>query len=316
MREIKEIIALNAEIEDKGKRLDAFLSEKMEGYTKSYTSKLVEDGLVEIVGKKKTRAGNKLKGNEEVKVTILEDEVLDIVAEDIPIDIVYEDEHIVIINKKPDMVIHPAAGHHNGTLVNAIMHHIKDLSTISGVVRPGIVHRLDKNTSGLIIVAKTNEAHLKLTEMFKDKTIKKTYLAICKNNFKKKEGRVENKIGRDPKDRKKMTVLRDNGKIAITNYKVIDEVEYFSLVEVDLETGRTHQIRVQMKYLNHSILGDDVYGKPSKKADRQMLHAYKLEFNHPITGEKMEIVGELPDDFKKVMEDLGLVFPTNDSTEK
>lgn len=308
MREIKEILNLKAEIEDKGTRLDAFLSEKIEGYTKSYTQKLVEDGLVEILGKKKTRSGNKLKGNEEIKVTILEDEVLDIVAEDIPLDIVYEDDHIVIINKKPDMVIHPAAGHHRGTLVNAIMHHIKDLSTISGVIRPGIVHRLDKNTSGLIIVAKTNEAHLKLTQMFKDKTIKKTYLAICKGNFKKKEGRIENQIGRDSKDRKKMTVVRDNGRTAITNYEVINEVEYFSLVKVDLETGRTHQIRVHMKYLNHSILGDDTYGKASKKADRQMLHAYKLEFDHPVTGEKMEIIGDLPEDFKKVMENLGLEF--------
>jgi len=308
VREIKEIIILNAELEDKGKRLDAFLSEKLEGCTKSYASKLVEDGLVEIIGKTKTKPGNKLKGNEEIKVTILEDEILDILPEDIPIDIVYEDEHLVIINKGPNMVIHPAAGHHSGTLVNAIMYHIKDLSTISGVVRPGIVHRLDKNTSGLIIVAKTNEAHLKLTEMFKNKEIKKTYLAICKNKFKEKEGRVENKIGRDPKDRKKMTVLRDKGKVAITNYKVVDEVEFFSLVEVDLETGRTHQIRVHMKYLNHSILGDEVYGKPSKKADRQMLHAYKLKFEHPITGEKMEIIGELPEDFKEVMKNLGLEF--------
>jgi len=308
MREIKEILNLKAEIEDKGTRLDAFLSERIEGYTKSYTQKLVENGLVEIIGKNTTRPGNKLKGNEEINVTVLEDEILDVVAEDIPLDIVYEDKHIVIINKKPDMVIHPAAGHHSGTLVNAIMYHIKDLSTISGVIRPGIVHRLDKNTSGLIIVAKTNEAHLKLTEMFKDKTIKKTYLAICKGNLKKKEGTIENQIGRDSKDRKKMTVVRDNGRTAITNYKVINEVEYFSLVEVDLETGRTHQIRVHMKYLNHSILGDDVYGKASKKADRQMLHAYKLKFDHPITGEKMEITGDLPEDFKKVMEDLGLEF--------
>lgn len=308
MREIKEILNFKVEIEDRGTRLDAFLSEKIEGYTKSYTQKLIEDGLVEIIDKNKTRPGNKLKGNEEINVTILEDELLDVVAEDIPLDIVYQDEHIVIINKKPDMVIHPAAGHHSGTLVNAIMHHIKDLSTISGVIRPGIVHRLDKNTSGLIIVAKTNEAHLRLTEMFKDKTIKKTYLAICKGNFKIKEDRIENQIGRDSKDRKKMTVVRDNGRVAITNYKVINEVEYFSLLEVDLETGRTHQIRVHMKYLNRSILGDDVYGKASKKADRQMLHAYKLKFDHPVTGEKMEIIGDLPEDFKKVMEKLGLEF--------
>ncbi|MCK5780607.1 MAG: RluA family pseudouridine synthase [Psychrilyobacter sp.] len=308
MREIKEILVLNAEIEDRGKRLDAFLSEKIEGYTRSYTLKLVENELVEIIGKNKTRPGNKLKGNEEIKVTILEDEILDVVAEDIPLNIVYEDEHLVIINKESNMVIHPAVGHHSGTLVNAIMHHITDLSTISGVVRPGIVHRLDKNTSGLIIVAKSNEAHLKLTEMFKEKTIKKTYLAICINNFRAKEGRVENEIGRSSKDRKKMTVVRDGGRLAVTNYKVIDEVEHYALLKIDLETGRTHQIRVHMKYLNHSILGDEVYGKTSKKADRQMLHAQKLEFNHPITGEKMDIIGDLPEDFKKSMRNLGLEY--------
>lgn len=306
MREIKEILVLNAEIEDKGKRLDAFLSEKLEGYTKSYTSKLVENDLVKITDKATTRPGNKLKGNEEIKVTILEDEILDVVAEDIPLNIVYEDQHLVIINKEANMVIHPAVGHSSGTLVNAIMHHIKDLSTISGVVRPGIVHRLDKNTSGLIIVAKSNEAHLKLTEMFKEKTIKKTYLAICINNFKAKEGRVENEIGRSSKDRKKMTVVRDGGRLAVTNYKVIGEVEHYALLKIDLETGRTHQIRVHMKYLNHSILGDKVYGKTSKKADRQMLHAHRLEFTHPVTGVKMDIVGELPEDFKKVMRNLKL----------
>ncbi len=306
MRDIKEILDISVDIDDKGKRLDGFLSEKMKGYTKSYIQKLIEGELVEIIGKKKTRSGNKLKGNEKIKVTILEDEVLDIKSENIPLDIVYEDSFLVIINKPSNMVVHPASGHHQGTLVNAIMYHIKDLSTISGVIRPGIVHRLDKDTSGLIIIAKTNETHLKLTEMFKDRTIKKEYLAICKGNFKDKKGRLENHIGRDPKERKRMAVLRNSGKVAITNYEIIDEVDHFSLVKLGLETGRTHQIRVHMKYLNHSILGDSVYGKPSKKASRQMLHAYKLEFSHPITHEKVKVMGELPRDFREVMSNLEL----------
>lgn len=304
MKEYKAIETVYPGEEDKGKRLDAFLEERLEGMTRSYIKKLIDEGDIYIEGKKKVKSGNKLKGREEVVVRIPEDEILNIEAEDIPIDIVYEDESMVIINKGPDMVVHPAPGNYTGTLVNAVMYHIKDLSTINGVIRPGIVHRLDKDTSGLIIIAKNDEAHLGLTEMFKEKTIDKTYVCICKGNFKDHEGRVENLIGRNPKDRKKMAVVEKNGKKAISNYRVLEQVEGFSLVEVGIETGRTHQIRVHMKSLNHPILGDEVYGSPSKKVKRQMLHAYKLEFSHPITGKEVRVVGDIPEDFQGVARNL------------
>ena len=304
MKEYKAIETVYPSEEDKGKRLDAFLEERLEGMTRSYIKKLIDEGDIYIEGKKKVKSGNKIKGREEVVVRIPEDEILNIEAEDIPIDIVYEDESMVIINKGPDMVVHPAPGNYTGTLVNAVMYHIKDLSTINGVIRPGIVHRLDKDTSGLIIIAKNDEAHLGLTEMFKEKTIDKTYVCICKGNFKDHEGRVENLIGRNPKDRKKMAVVEKNGKKAISNYRVVEQVEGFSLVEVGIETGRTHQIRVHMKSLNHPILGDEVYGSPSKRVKRQMLHAYKLEFNHPITGKEIKVVGDIPEDFQGVARNL------------
>jgi len=306
MKGYKTIEIIDSEIEDKGKRLDAFLDEKIEDMTRSYIKKLIDDGDITIVGKNRVKSGNKLKGNEKVEVKIPEDELLNVEAENIPIDIVYEDEHMVIINKEPDVVVHPAPGNYTGTLVNAVMYHIKDLSTINGVIRPGIVHRLDKDTSGLIIIAKNDKAHLKLTDMFKDKTIDKTYVCICKGNFKESSGRIENIIGRNPKDRKKMAVVEKNGKPAISNYRVIQEVEGFSLVEVGIETGRTHQIRVHMKGLNHPVLGDEVYGNHSKYAKRQMLHAYKLEFNHPVTGKKLVVRGEIPEDFQKTARNLKL----------
>jgi len=306
MKGYKTIEIIDSEIEDKGKRLDAFLDEKIEDMTRSYIKKLIDDGDITIVGKNRVKSGNKLKGNEKVEVKIPEDELLNVEAENIPIDIVYEDEHMVIINKEPDVVVHPAPGNYTGTLVNAVMYHIKDLSTINGVIRPGIVHRLDKDTSGLIIIAKNDKAHLKLTDMFKDKTIDKTYVCICKGNFKESSGRIENIIGRNPKDRKKMAVVEKNGKPAISNYRVIQEVEGFSLVEVGIETGRTHQIRVHMKGLNHPVLGDEVYGNHSKYAKRQMLHAYKLEFNHPVTGKGMVVRGEIPEDFQKTARNLKL----------
>ncbi|GLI55997.1 pseudouridine synthase [Propionigenium maris DSM 9537] len=306
MKEYKTIETLCPSEEGKGKRLDAFLEETLEGLTRSYIKKLIDEGDIYIEGKKKVKSGNKLKGSETVVVRIPEDEVLNIEAENLPIDIVFEDESMVIINKGPDMVVHPAPGNYTGTLVNAVMYHIKDLSTINGVIRPGIVHRLDKDTSGLIIIAKNDEAHLKLTDMFKEKTIDKTYVCICKGNFREHEGRIENLIGRNPKDRKKMAVVDRNGKKAISNYRVVEQVEGFTLVEVGIETGRTHQIRVHMKSLNHPILGDEVYGSPSKKAKRQMLHAYKLEFTHPITGEEMKVVGDIPEDFQGVAKNLKL----------
>lgn len=306
MLEYKDIFELEVKDEDKGKRLDFYLMENLEDVTRSYVQKLIDEKNISIDGKEKVKSGNKLKGKEKIQVRIPLDEVLEVLPEDLPIDIVYEDGDMVVINKDPGVIVHPAQGYYTGTLVNAVLYHIKDLSNINGVIRPGIVHRLDKDTSGLIIIAKNNLAHVKLTEMFKDKTIEKRYVCICKGNFKDQEGRVENLIGRDPKDRKKMAVVFENGKKAISNYKVLDSVNNFSLVEVGIETGRTHQIRVHMKSLNHPIVGDEVYGSSSDLAKRQMLHSYFLEFNHPITDEKIKILAPLKDDFIKTLEKLKL----------
>lgn len=306
MENIREVITIRTSEDDKGKRIDKFISEVIEEATRSYIQKIIDSGLVEISGKVPKKNGVKLKGNEEITIKLPEPEILDLIPEDIPLDIVYEDSDIVVINKSPNMVVHPAYGNYNGTLVNALLYHIKDLSTINGVIRPGIVHRLDKDTSGIIVVAKNNQAHLALAEMFKEKTLEKTYVCIAKGIFKDKTGRIENLIGRDPRDRKKMAVVRENGRIAISNYEVLDESKNHSLVRVRIETGRTHQIRVHMKSLNHPILGDSTYGNGQDKVNRQMLHAYSLKFNHPIDNTEMTVIANLPEDFKGAAKSVGL----------
>lgn len=306
MENIKETITVQANENDKGKRIDSFLNEVIEDATRSYIQKIIDGGYVEITGKKTTKSGNKLKGTETIVVNLPEDETLDLVPEDIPLEIIYEDSDIVIINKAPNMVVHPAHGNYNGTLVNALLYHIKDLSTINGVIRPGIVHRLDKDTSGVIVVAKHDEAHTTLSDMFKEKTLEKTYVCIAKGIFKDKSGKIETLIGRDPRDRKKMAVVTENGKIAISNYEVLDESKNYSLVKVRIETGRTHQIRVHMKSLNHPILGDATYGNSTDGIARQMLHAYRLKFTHPISKKDMVVTAPIPEDFKRAAKFAGL----------
>lgn len=306
MENIKETITVQANENDKGKRIDSFLNEVIEDATRSYIQKIIDGGYVEITGKKTTKSGNKLKGTETIVVNLPEDETLDLVPEDIPLEIIYEDSDIVIINKAPNMVVHPAHGNYNGTLVNALLYHIKDLSTINGVIRPGIVHRLDKDTSGVIVVAKHDEAHTTLSDMFKEKTLEKTYVCIAKGIFKDKSGRIGTLIGRDSRDRKKMAVVTENGKIAISNYEVLDESKNYSLVKVRIETGRTHQIRVHMKSLNHPILGDATYGNSTDGIARQMLHAYRLKFTHPISKKEMVVTAPIPEDFKRAAKFAGL----------
>ena len=306
MENIKETITVQANENDKGKRIDSFLNEVIEDATRSYIQKIIDGGYVEITGKKTTKSGNKLKGTETIVVNLPEDETLDLIPEDIPLEIIYEDSDIVVINKAPNMVVHPAHGNYNGTLVNALLYHIKDLSTINGVIRPGIVHRLDKDTSGVIVVAKHDEAHTTLSDMFKEKTLEKTYVCIAKGIFKDKSGRIETLIGRDPRDRKKMAVVTENGKIAISNYEILDESKNYSLVKVRIETGRTHQIRVHMKSLNHPILGDATYGNSTDGIARQMLHAYRLKFTHPISKKDMVVTAPIPEDFKRAAKFAGL----------
>ena len=289
------------EEEDKGTRLDQYLVKQLD-LTRTRVQNLIKENNIKV-NNEKTKVAYKIEPNDSVRVYIPEVVEKDIEAEDIKLDIVYQDGDIAIINKYSGMVVHPAHGHYSGTLVNAILFQIKDLSGINGEMRPGIVHRLDKDTSGLIIVAKNDKAHTKLTEMFKNKEIKKTYLAIVKGKVSKETGRIETNIGRDEKDRKKMSVSRDEkkGKLAITTYKVIDSNERYSLLYVNIETGRTHQIRVHMKHIGYPILGDIVYGRPDNKIMRQMLHAYKLEFKHPITSEEMVLEAQLPKDFVEAL---------------
>lgn len=292
------------EADESGKRLDAYLAENTE-LTRTRIQQLIKEENIKV-NDKKTKSSYKIETGDTIEVFIPEKKEIDLVPQNISINILYEDNDIAVINKKAGLVIHPSHGHESGTLVNAIMFHIKDLSGINGEIRPGIVHRLDKDTSGLVIIAKNDKAHNRLSEMFKNKEINKTYLAIVKGSLGRDKGSLETQMGRDPKDRKKMSVLKTGGKTAITNYEVLDKNEKFSLVRVNIETGRTHQIRVHMKYLGYPILGDSVYGKESKSVKRQMLHAYKLEFLHPVTGKEMIIKSEIPKDFSEVLEKIKL----------
>lgn len=286
--------------EETGERIDSFLSGKTD-FTRTRIQQLIKDRNITVNGKP-TKSSYKIEENDEIAIEVPEVETTEIKPENIKIDIVYEDSDIAVINKQAGLVVHPAHGHYSGTLVNAILYHIKDLSGINGEIRPGIVHRLDKDTSGLIVIAKNDKVHAALTEMFQEKKIRKTYLAILKGKLNKSEGKIVTQIGRDKNDRKKMTVIDDvaKGKNAITNYKVVSQNNLFTLVKVNIETGRTHQIRVHMRHLGYPILGDSVYGRKDNEK-RQMLHAYKLEFLHPVTGHQMEFTGEIPEDFQKAL---------------
>lgn len=286
--------------EETGERIDSFLSGKTD-FTRTRIQQLIKDKNITVNGKP-TKSSYKIEENDEITIEVPEVETTEINPENIKIDIVYEDSDIAVINKQAGMVVHPAHGHYSGTLVNALLYHIKDLSGINGEIRPGIVHRLDKDTSGLIVIAKNDKVHTALTEMFQEKKIRKTYLAILKGKLNKSEGKIVTQIGRDKNDRKKMTVIDDitKGKNAITNYRIISQNNLFTLVKVNIETGRTHQIRVHMRYLGYPILGDSVYGRKDNEK-RQMLHAYKLEFIHPVTGRQMEFIGEIPEDFQKAL---------------
>jgi 23S rRNA pseudouridine1911/1915/1917 synthase len=253
------------------------------------------------------KANYRLRLNDRVDITIPEPEELDIKPVDIPLDIVYEDDDIIVVDKPKGMVVHPASGHYDDTLVNALMYHCSDLSTINGVTRPGIVHRIDKDTSGLLLVCKNDNAHRIMSDKFKVHDINRVYTAICYNQFREAEGTVDKPIFRSKTDRKKMAIDEINGRHAVTHYREIEKLKNnFSLIECRLETGRTHQIRVHMASINHPLLGDTVYGPVRQSIDTggQMLHAGVLGFRHPITDEYMEFTSELPDYFKRVLDKL------------
>lgn len=285
-----------------GDRIDRWLVENVEGLTRSSVQRLIDEECV-LVNQKPTSKNYKLRLGDVVDLYTPELKELDVEAEDIPLDIVFEDEHLLVVNKPKGMVVHPAAGNYSGTLVNALMAHCKgSLSGINGVMRPGIVHRIDKKTSGLLIVAKSDAAHLGLAEQIKVHSFTRIYEAIVCGSLKNDSGTIDAPIGRHPIDRKKMCVTDKNSKNAVTHYEVLQRYNGFTHIRVKLETGRTHQIRVHMSHIGHSIAGDEVYGpkKPLKELDGQCLHAKVIGFEHPVTHEYLEFESELPkyfDDF-------------------
>ena len=294
--------------ENKGKRLDIFLNDNIENMTRSYIKKLIEEENI-LINDKNVKSGYLLKLNDNIIVNIPEDKTSDIKAEDIKLNIIYEDDDIIIVNKEKGMVVHPANGNYTGTMVNSLMNsHNGKLSSINGVIRPGIVHRIDKDTSGILVVAKNDNAHKKLSEQFKVHSITRKYVALVKGIIKEDNLDINMPIGRNPKDRKKMAVTYKNSKDAITHIKVLKRYynSNITLIEASLETGRTHQIRVHMSYIGHPLLGDEVYGKKDNtfKVQGQMLHAKVLGFIHPKTNEYVKYESDLPEEFKNIITKL------------
>lgn len=280
-------------------RLDKYISEHTE-LSRSYTARLAEDGLVTVNGSAVDKK-YKLKGGERIEIAVPEPESLEALPQDIPLDIIYEDDYVIVVNKPQGMVVHPAPGNPDGTLVNGLLYHCS-LSSINGVIRPGIVHRIDKDTSGLLVVAKTNAAHESLSAQLKERKALRRYYCIVNGNIRENEGIIDKPIGRHPIDRKRMAVI-EGGREAVTHYRVLERFRGYCLVECTLETGRTHQIRVHMSYIGHSIVGDPVYGikKERFKTNGQLLHAKTIGFVHPVTGELMEFDSELPEFFIDIL---------------
>ncbi|MDD6279531.1 MAG: RluA family pseudouridine synthase [Oscillospiraceae bacterium] len=296
---MSELITLTSETD--GERIDKYISDNIAELTRSAAQCLIADGKVTADGRTVNK-NHKLRKGSVVAVEIPEPQPLDAKPENIPLDIVYEDSDLLVVNKPKGMVVHPAHGNPDGTLVNALLFHCgESLSGINGIIRPGIVHRIDKNTSGLLIVAKNDRSHLALAEQIKAHSFTREYEAVAVGAFRDKDGTIDAPIGRSRTDRKKMCVTAENSRNAVTHYTVIHQYGGFAHLRLRLETGRTHQIRVHLSYIGHPVLGDDVYGKPYKGMDGQCLHARKIGFIHPTSGEYMEFVSELPDYFKAVL---------------
>ncbi len=292
--------------EDQQMRLDKYLAEQFPEQTRSYLQKLIKDGEV-LVNGKNVKTGYQLSKGDEVNVNIPEPKELDVEPQKMELDIVYEDEDVILINKPKGMVVHPAPGHTTDTLVNGLLYHCKDnLSGINGVARPGIVHRIDRDTTGILIVCKNDMSHNSIAAQLKEHSINRRYRALVHGNIKEDTGTVEGPIGRHPVDRKKMAINERNGKPAVTHYTVLERFGNYTLIECKLETGRTHQIRVHMTSIGHPLVGDEVYG-PAKcpfKLQGQCLHAMVLGFVHPRTGEYMEFSAELPEYFEELLKKL------------
>lgn len=292
---------VTAEAEDAGTRADVFLAAKL-GVSRSNMQKLLEDGRVKH-GEKIIKANYKVRAGEMFVVDIPEPEPIEAVSENIPLDIIYEDDDVVVLNKARGMVVHPAPGNYTGTLVNALLYHCSNLSGINSAIRPGIVHRLDKDTSGIMIVAKNDAAHISLSQQIQSKTAVRTYLAVVRGNIKTDSGTIETQIARDKTDRKKMAVVKEGGRDAITDYEVLERFGKYTLVRCKLRTGRTHQIRVHMEYLGYPLVGDPKYSpmKTPFGIKGQALHSHTLEFTHPRTGERMKFEAPLPEDMHKII---------------
>jgi len=305
--EYKKIMEFVIAEENNGTRIDKFLSEFQCEISRSYIQKLIEDGKV-IMNNKSVKANTKVKTGAKIQVMLPKPENTQILPEEIPLDIVYEDKDIIIINKQKGLVVHPAAGHSTGTLVNALLYHCKgELSGINGVLRPGIVHRIDRDTTGIMVACKNDRAHQSIAEQLKVHSINRKYQAIVYHSMKEENGRIEAPIGRDPKDRKKMAINHKNGKAAATNFRVIENLSNrYSYIECMLETGRTHQIRVHMASIHHPLLGDTVYGpgKDPFHLEGQALHACVLGFIHPTSNKYVEFQAPLPDYFNGLLEKL------------
>lgn len=299
-------LVFSASTEDSGIRVDRFLQARLPDHSRSAIQKWMEDGCVLVNGKSVAK-NYKLSGACEILVRIPEPQELQVRAENIPLDIVYEDDDLLVVNKPKGMVVHPAPGNSDGTLVNALLYHCKgSLSGINGVIRPGIVHRIDKDTSGLLMVAKNDRAHLGLAEQIKEHSFDRVYETVVYGQFKEDSGTVNAPIGRHPVDRKRMAVIASHSREAVTHFQVLERLNGFTHLRVQLETGRTHQIRVHMAYIGHPVAGDPVYGprKVISELHGQCLHAREIGFTHPVTGERMHFSSSLPDYFVRFLDQV------------
>lgn len=299
---MEEKIRIEVENLEKNERIDKYLSSKLDdNFSRAKIQKLIDEELI-LVNDKVIKSSYKVSNGDVILITDKEED-MSVKPEKMDIDIVYEDDDVMVINKKSGVVVHPAPGNYSGTLVNGLMYLSKDLSHVNGEFRPGIVHRIDKDTSGLLIVAKNDKAHRILAEELKEKKIKRKYIALVSGVINHDVGEIDAPIGRDPSDRKKMCVTSTNSKDAITHFRVLERYKNASLIECELETGRTHQIRVHMKYINHPVINDPVYGKNNHGEFGQLLHAKEITFTHPTTKEVMTFSCEVPEEFNKILEE-------------